>query len=151
MLGMEHNLEANLSELLTRIKPLIDKLHLNIEQIAMTAHEANRAYCIQLGDCSTPPWYSAPAWQKNLALHCVTLHIEAHYLGKILTPEESHSSWLEQRGLLGWHYGPDKDNVAKTHPCFVEYSQLPFVQKLKNYLFAGIVRSFIKASEREEH
>ncbi len=37
---------------------------MNIELIAKTCHEVNRAYCIGTGDLSQLPWDQAPEWQK---------------------------------------------------------------------------------------
>lgn len=38
-------------------------------------------------------------------------------------------------------YGEVKDGEAKTHPCLVPYEQLPPAQRLKDDLFAAIVRT----------
>ena len=37
-----------------------------IVQIAMVAHETNRAYCESIGDNSQPKWEDAPEWQKEI-------------------------------------------------------------------------------------
>jgi hypothetical protein len=105
-----------------------------VEKIAMVAHEVNRAYCSAIGDNSQAPWDSAPEWQRTSAINGVQAHIERQ-----LTPEQSHESWLEEKRRDGWRYGPVKDAVAKTHPCFVPYSELPIEQRIKDHLFGAVV------------
>ena len=46
------------------------------EQIARVAHEANRAYCLSLGDPSQLPWEEAPDWAKESAIDGVRFHRE---------------------------------------------------------------------------
>jgi hypothetical protein len=38
---------------------------------ARAAHEANRAYCLALGDETQAPWHDAPDWQKESAIEGV--------------------------------------------------------------------------------
>jgi len=112
---------------------------MNIEQIAKTAHEVNRAYCLSTGDTTQPLWEDAPEWQKNSAINGVKFHIE----NPDAKPEDSHNSWLKEKETDGWKYGEVKDPEKKEHPCFVPYDKLPQEQKTKDYLFIGVVRSFV--------
>ncbi len=43
----------------------------------------------------------------------------------------------------GWVYGPQKSEVAKTHPCLVSYDQLPPVQRKKDRLFFAIATALL--------
>lgn len=113
----------------------IDELN-EVHHIARIAHEINRAYCAAIGDKSQPAWEDAPDWQKASAISGVKAHLETP-----LTPEESHALWLRVKADEGWKYGPVKDPVAREHPCFVPYEQLPQEQKVKDYLFAAVVRT----------
>lgn len=112
---------------------------MDIEQIAKTAHEVNRAYCVSIGDKSQPSWEDAPDWQKKSAVNGVKFHIE----NPDAKPEDSHNSWLKEKETDGWKYGEVKDPEKKEHPCFVPYDKLPQEQKTKDYLFIGVVRSFV--------
>lgn len=105
-----------------------------IEACAHAAHEANRVYCLALGDTSQPSWEQAPEWQKSSARNGV--------LGALAgsTPEQSHESWLAEKASAGWKYGPVKDPEKKEHPCFRPYHELPDDQKKKDALFVGTVR-----------
>lgn len=104
------------------------------EACARAAHEANRAYCIAIGDTSQVSWDEAPEWQKASAL--------AGVKGVLIDgndPRASHESWLREKRAAGWKWGPAKDPEKKEHPCFVEYNKLPSVQKQKDFLFVGVV------------
>jgi hypothetical protein len=112
------------------------------ELIAKVCHEANRAYCLSMGDNSHAPWEHAPEWQRVSARQGVE-----HHLSSDMSPEESHNSWLHAKEVDGWVYGETKDPVAKTHPCMVPYSQLPKEQQAKDYIFRAVVNAFKKAGE----
>jgi len=107
-----------------------------VEQIAMVAHEANRAYCKSIGDNSQPTWEDAPDWQKESAVNGVQHHIEHPNA----TPNDSHKNWMAEKEKAGWVYGETKDPEAKTHPCMVPYHKLPLEQRVKDSLFIGVVR-----------
>lgn len=109
--------------------------------VARVAHEANRAYCLSLGDTSQPPWDLAPDWQKKSAMNGVQYHVE----NPLATPEDSHENWLEQKAKEGWTFGETKDPVAKTHPCFRPYGDLPMEQRVKDYVFRAVVHAFVDA------
>jgi hypothetical protein len=106
-------------------------------EIATICHEVNRAYCKALGDNSQAPWEEAPEWQKKSALNGVIMHLENPDAG----PENSHESWLAEKRTAGWIYGPVKNEEQKTHPCCVEYSELPAEQQAKDFIFRQIVHS----------
>lgn len=103
--------------------------------IASVAHEANRAYCLTLGDTSQLPWTQAPDWQRKSAITGVDKILD----GTITRPDQSHESWLEEKRQDGWKYGPVKDAEKKEHPCFVPYQELPPEQQRKDALFFAVV------------
>lgn len=109
--------------------------------IAMAAHEANRAYCVALGDLTQLLWDDAPAWQKDSAIAGVNMHLA----NPDATPEDSHASWLADKVAAGWVYGPVKDAEKKEHPCCVPYAELPEAQKAKDYIFRGVVHATKRA------
>jgi len=119
----------------------------DLEQIARVCHEANRAYCSTLGDNSQPPWNEAPEWQRDSAIHGVVHHLSTLKRGEEPTPSSSHESWLAQKKDDGWKYGPVKDPNKKEHPCFVSYSELPLSQKMKDFIFVGIVKAFFLGTQ----
>lgn len=110
---------------------------MNLEQIAMVCHEANRAYCLTLGDASQPIWDDAPEWQRDSARNGVKFHLA----NPNSTQSQSHAEWLKQKKAEGWKYGAVKDSEKKEHPCFVPYSELPAEQKAKDALFVGVIRA----------
>jgi hypothetical protein len=108
---------------------------MDIEQIARTCHEANRALCLAYGDTSQVAWEDAPDDIKASAIDGVRYtvdHPEA-------TPEDSHSNWCAFKIGDGWVYGLVKDADKKTHPCLVAYAKLPAEQRAKDYVFQAIV------------
>lgn len=110
---------------------------LSVEQIARIAHEANRAYCIELGDHSQPSWEVAPEWQRTSATKGVAFTIA----NPTAPASASHDSWLAEKLRDGWAYGPVKDPGRKLHPCCVPFEQLSIEQQLKDHLFQAVVRA----------
>jgi len=110
---------------------------MTIPGIARIAHEANRAYCQELGDASQPAWEDAPTWQVRSAIDGVLFHLENPHAG----PSGSHENWLKGKAQDGWKYGPIKDPDKKEHPCYVPYDQLPLEQRLKDSIFTSIVHA----------
>jgi hypothetical protein len=106
-----------------------------IEVCAAAAHEANRAYCLALGDTSQPPWAEAPEWQKTSARKGVLAALSG------ATPRQSHEGWLAEKEATGWKYGPVKDPEKREHPCFVPYDDLPPEQQRKDDVFVSTVRT----------
>lgn len=115
--------------------------------IAKVCHEANRAYCETLGDYSQLAWELSPEWQRQSAIKGVEFHLTALDAGNKPSPSASHESWLEEKRADGWIYGPVKDAEKKEHPCFLPYDGLPVSQRLKDYIFSGIVESFHAAAQ----
>lgn len=107
---------------------------------AKAAHEANRAYCEGIGDTSQAPWEAAPEWQRESCLAGVAGIV---YFGN--DPRDSHGAWLLKKHLGGWVYGEVKDPVAKTHPCMVDFDDLPEAQRFKEYLFVAVIRAVFRA------
>lgn len=111
-----------------------------VEACAKAAHEANRTYCAALGDTSQKPWEAASEWQRDSCLAGVLAILQSN-----ATPEASHAGWLETKRAAGWQFGEVKDEVKKTHPCFVPYSQLPAEQRAKDAIFGAVVRGVAAA------
>jgi hypothetical protein len=107
------------------------------EQIAHICHEANRAYCEELGDPSQYAWINCPQWQRDSAIAGVEF--------RLANPDApacvQHDQWCADKLVAGWKHGPVKDSVLKTHPCLIDYHELPFEQRLKDKLFIAIVNA----------
>lgn len=112
---------------------------LPVVAIAKICHEANKALCEGLGDESQVSWDEAPAWQKQSAVNGVKFHASGDH-----SPQQGHLNWLAEKKDAGWVYGEVKDAKAKTHPCMVDYNQLPVPQRSKDTLFKSIVDAFKK-------
>ena len=67
----------------------------------------------------------------------VVFHVENPDAGD----SASHENWMKQKIEEGWVYGKEKDPEKRTHPCLVEFDQLPEVQQKKDALFRAIVHA----------
>lgn len=106
------------------------------EEIARVCHEANRVLQQLDGDpAASPSWHEAAQWQRDSALDGVRKARQG------ATPEQLHASWCEFKRNDGWVYGPVKDPSRKTHPCLVEYADLPPEQRVKDGVFGAIVEA----------
>lgn len=103
--------------------------------IARVCHEANRAYCISIGDHSQLTWEHAEQWQRGSAVVGVMFAL-AH---PECTSRQMHQSWCEQKASDGWVYGKTKNEALKQHPCLVPYGELPIEQSVKDEIFRSIV------------
>lgn len=112
-----------------------------IETVARICHEANRLYCLGLGDTSQPHWDEAPEWQRDSAIAGVRFHMEHPGAPASL----SHDEWMKHKLADGWKYGPEKDPEKKEHPCMVPFEELPPEQQFKDHLFSGIVNAAFAA------
>ena len=119
-------------------------------KIAQVAHAANRAYCATIGDFSQQDWEKTPEWQKKSAIEGVRFHWDQLCSGREATASASHDSWLAEKEREGWKYGPIKNPEKKEHPCFVPYEELPLEQRIKDYIFGGIVKAIWDANEKEQ-
>ena len=43
--------------------------------------------------------------------------------------KNTHDIWAETRISQGWRYGDERNDALKTHPCLVEYEDLPENEK----------------------
>jgi RyR domain-containing protein len=117
------------------------KAKLDIEEIAELCHETNRAICEASGDMSQKPWGNAEVWQRQSAVQGVEFRIA----NPDSTAKDQHDAWSRDKVADGWKYGEVKDPAAKTHPCLVDYEQLPIVQQVKDHVFAAIVVTALRA------
>jgi hypothetical protein len=117
---------------------------MEVEQIASVCHEANRQYCLLLGDTSQKPWKEAPWSLKQSAIAGVIFVQE--------NPDSPlsflHENWRKYKAAEGWILGETKDEEKKTHPNMRPYNELPPEQRVKDTLFRAIVKAM---SEGESH
>ena len=111
------------------------------EACARAAHEANRAYCLALGDTSQMTWEHASENIQDSARQGVRGAFNGN------SPEKSHEGWATYKRNAGWIFGPVKSEELKQHPCLVPYDKLPWEQRLKDTIFLGTVRNMAQAME----
>lgn len=103
--------------------------------IARVCHEANRAWCQANGDQSQKEWNHAEQWQRDSAIKGVQFRLDNPWG----TQDKQHNSWMYDKINDGWVYGTLKDPVKKTHPCIMDYLDLPEFEQKKDALFCAIV------------
>jgi len=105
--------------------------------LARVCHDANRAYCLGLGDTSQESWDDAPEWQRRSAIDGVRYHLDNPGLGYW----QGHERWRQFKESEGWTHGPVKDPAKREHPCLVPFEKLPLEQQIKDKLFTSIVQA----------
>ena len=108
----------------------------SVDEIAAVAYHAHRGYNHVIGDpWIDPQWAALPEWHKE----AVRDGVRAALAG--LDPRQMHENWCAYYRERGWVYGPDKDPAADppTHPCLVDYDDLPPEHQLKDTLFREFV------------
>ena len=110
---------------------------LNVGEIARVCHQVNKAYCESIGDKTQVNWEDAPDWQRISVISGVALHMQ----NRNASPSASHEAWMGQKIADGWKYGPEKNAVAKEHPCIVPFHALPQEQQAKDFVFKAIVHA----------
>lgn len=108
----------------------------NIDAIARVCHEANRAYCLMVGDPPAPAWDEFAEAERQVVRTGVL-----HALHGDADPVAMHDSWCKAKLADGWTLAPRIDREAKTHPNLVPYADLPLEQRRKDRLFVGIIKS----------
>lgn len=114
----------------------------SLDHMGRVIHEANRAVALSANE-DMPNWDDAEDWQKESTLNGIREVIR----NPDITPVEIHEAWKKSKIDDGWTYGKVKDAKKKTHPCIVDYDELPEIQRLKDDLFLAIVKAFLKMVE----
>jgi hypothetical protein len=109
---------------------------ITVETIAKTAHEVNQAYLQSSGEVPVL-WAEASVPQRESMVRGVLTRLKF----PAMTAEQQHQAWYDSKAADGWTFGEVKDEVAKTNPAFVAYAELPQAQRVKDFLFAGVVNS----------
>ena len=106
-----------------------------VDRIAQVCHGLNRLWCDHNNDPSQQSWGNAPREAKDASRRAVLFHLANPDAGDAAT----HEAWSTDKIAEGYRYGPDKDAVAKTHPCLVAFEALPPHQQFKDRLFRAAV------------
>ena len=107
-----------------------------IDTIAKVAHEVNQAYLKSLGQ-DVVSWEEATEEQRQSMIKGVVFKLR----NPTSTPEQQHEAWLAAKTADGWTYGKLKDLETKTNPAMLPYDALPQEQRVKDFLFHGVVMS----------
>jgi hypothetical protein len=116
-----------------------------ITQVARVVHAANTELQKITGDeAPSLPWDCESPEIRESAIAGVRAALEG------ATPEELHAEWCRNKAAQGWRRGAAKNEAEKTHPCLVPYAELPEAQRVKDAVFAAIVRAMAGDPEPED-
>lgn len=130
-----------------------------IKIIAQACHEQNKAWCALNGDMSQLPWDSCPDWQKEASIKGVEFLYNECNADPVnissISPSVLHDQWKKEKIKDGWTFGEVKDPEKKTHPCLVEFHELPYNQQVKDKLlkntfymmFTNLIRDIEQSQE----
>ncbi|WP_414639273.1 RyR domain-containing protein [Archangium sp.] len=121
-----------------------------IEVIAAACHSAWYAYTVLALGEKGEEWLHAPEWQKESIRDAVRFWLR---MGPAAVDIErkSHENWMRQRLDSGWRFGPSKDAEAKTHPCLVDYAELPESQRKKDTVVVQAFRAVSREVLKRRH
>lgn len=106
----------------------------DLERIARTAHEVNRAYCQELGEDAHPEWSLIAGDEREQVRVAVRCVLDGTYVSL----EDQHEAWKERRLAAGWTWGPIKDVADKKSPALVSWERLPEEQRAKCAIFRAV-------------
>ena len=110
-------------------------MKLTIDALACIFHQVNKSICEAVGDYSQPEWDAAEQWQKDATLMSVQFALEH----PDATPKDQHDQWLDAKLADGWVFGEEKNTELKTHPCLVDFNELPEHQRVKDSALQSLV------------
>lgn len=111
-----------------------------IEEIAITCHNANRAHCKAINDPISPDWSQLPVEIRESVINGVEFVLNGLAAGEKVTAEDSHQNWLHTMVDNGWSVGSKKDPVKKQHPNMVPFDELSPDQQEKDILFIKTIK-----------
>lgn len=109
-----------------------------VESAARRAHDTIAFMCAT----GAPSWSATPEWKKAQCRNGVKWVLN----NPEATPADVHNQWVELMVSSGWQYGPEKNEVTKTHPCIVDFDQLSKNDKMKDEIFIDSVIESAKST-----
>lgn len=112
----------------------------DVEIIARVMHEAVLAFSSAHSQSPIPHWNRAPKWMKQASKEGVLFRIEY----PDAPASAQHDQWTQLKINDGWKFGKKKDGNKKTHPLLIPYDKLPFIERQKDALVAGIIDALLQ-------
>ena len=107
------------------------------QAIARVIHAAFRQMRKEQGNDPKPEWENVDADEREMFVEGVTFIRK----NPRMTPAEIHDLWARKKAEQGYVQGDKKCDATKTSNCFVPYSELSEIEKLKDVLFRDMVLS----------
>ena len=99
-------------------------------------HALNNSICALNGE-EQVEWEDAPAYMREGLQMAIK-----HGFEKGVDPRQGHEDWMASRIAQGWTLGPVKSIENKVSPCLIPYDDLPYEQRVKDSIRAGVVEFF---------
>ena len=107
-------------------------------RVARIVHEINRLYCEGLGQYQ-PRWENTSDWQRDSTYQL----IEKIIANPNIKNSECFEEWKKNKIEDGWRYGPKKDENKKTHPCIVDWENLPIQEREKDPILIHVIKGLL--------
>lgn len=109
-----------------------------IDNICRECHTANNSLRLTNNESELPDWeYLSQDLKDNTKNTVLQILDNPSY-----TAENAHDEWMKHKMTQGWVYGENKDDVKKTHPLLIPFSEMSDIDKLKDQLFIDIVNKY---------
>lgn len=107
-----------------------------VQELAELIWSINLLYTKTAGlPVTTVPWVATSEEERAKFIAAVEEQIK----NPSSSPENSHKRWMKSKKQDGWTFG-EFNRVGKTHPCLVNYDELPPEQQLKDKLFMKLIK-----------
>lgn len=109
-----------------------------LHSAAIVAWEVNRSHQEFLGETVPPSWPEASEEEKQMAISGASRVVQ----NPEMTPQQNHSLFCAHLKAEGWVHGP-YNREGKTHPLLTKYEDIPEHDRLKDVLFATVVKTIM--------
>lgn len=110
----------------------------DVYDMARAVHEINRHYNKLLMDREDPTWDDLSDEEKNRRTELLSETIPDL---KGISAKKMHDMWVKQQAREGWKFGETYDKKKKTHPCIVDWKDLPDLEKAKDAMYLAVIKA----------
>lgn len=124
---------------------------MSLNRIAKVVYSSLKAYCETYGDFDRKDWEESSEEEKEFIFKRVDFHLRNLQDGIEFNPRVNYKNWLAEMSEAGWIYGEKTKPQTKEHPNITDYEKLSIHEKIKEYIFFGIVEAFYRCRLLEDY